>query len=98
MGRNGHKTRSDWVRVVVLTLAALSILFAAQALKHTHSKGQNEAACQVCQAAQLGSAATAGSVSLVSPLLATEYVQPVLVTIHEELFFHDSPSRAPPTA
>jgi hypothetical protein len=98
MRGNGHKMRSDWVRVFVLTLAVLSVLFAAQALKHTHAKGQNEAACQVCQAAHLGAAPASGSVSLVSPLLATEYVQPVLVTIHEERFFHDSPSRAPPTA
>jgi hypothetical protein len=25
-------------------------------------------------------------------------VQPFLLTLHEELFFHDSPSRAPPSA
>jgi hypothetical protein len=86
------------VRVFALTLAVLSVLFVAQALTHTHAKGQNEAACQVCQAAHLGAAPTAGTTSLVSPLLATGYVRPVLVTIHEELFFHDSPSRAPPAA
>jgi len=98
MRGNGHKARSDRVRVFVLILAVLSVLFVAQALTHTHAKGQNEAACQICQAAHLGSAPAAGTVSLVSPLLATDYVQPVLVAIHEELFFHDSPSRAPPTA
>ena len=98
MGGNKHKTRSDWVKVFALTLAAMAVLFVAQSLTHTHAKGQNEAACQVCQAAHLGPAPTAGTASLVSPLLATGYVQPVLVTIHEELFFHDSPSRAPPAA
>jgi hypothetical protein len=96
--RAKHNPRNDWVRVFALTLAVLAVLFVAQSLAHTHSKGQNEATCQVCQAAHLGSAPTAGIASLVSPLLATEYIQAVLVTIHEELFVHDSPSRAPPTA
>jgi hypothetical protein len=93
-----HKTRSDWVRVFALTVALLSVLFVAQALSHSHAKGQNEAACQICQAAHVGSAPTAGIASLVSPLLATEYVQPFVVGIHQEFFFDDSPSRAPPTA
>jgi hypothetical protein len=93
-----HKPRSNWVRVFALTVAVLSVLFVAQALTHSHAKGQNEAACQICQAAHVGSAPTAGIASLVSPLLATEYVQPFVVTIRQEFFFHDSPSRAPPTA
>jgi hypothetical protein len=93
-----HKTRSDWVRVFALTVAVLSVLFVAQALSHSHAKGQNEAACQICQAAHVGSAPTAGTASLVSPLVATEYIQPFVVTIQQEFFFHDSPSRAPPTA
>jgi len=83
--------------VFALTLAVLSVLFVAQALAHTHSKGQNEAACQVCQAAHLGSALIAGAASLVSLLLATGYVHPFIVTVHQEFLFHDSPSRAPPT-
>ncbi len=93
-----HNSRGNSVRVLALTLAVLFALFAAQALIHSHVEGQNEAACQLCQAAHLGSAPTAGTASLVSPLLATEYVQPFIVTIHQELFFHDSPSRAPPSA
>jgi len=93
-----HNTRRNSVRVLALTLAVLFALFAAQALIHSHVEGQNEAACQLCQAAHLGSAPTAGTASLVSPLLAAGYVQPFIVTIHQELFFHDSPSRAPPSA
>ncbi len=93
-----HNARSNAVRVLTLTLAVLFALFAAQGLTHSHADGQNEATCQLCQAAHLGSAPTAGTTSLVSPLLATGYVQPFVVTIHQELFFHDSPSRAPPIA
>jgi len=93
-----HNTGSNLVRVLALTVAALFVLFAAQALTHSHAEGRNEVACQLCQAAHLGSAPIAGTTSLVSPLLATGYVQPFVVTIHQELFFHDSPSRAPPIA
>jgi hypothetical protein len=93
-----HNARLDWVRVLALSLVVLFVLFAAQAPIHSHAKGQNEAACQVCQAAHIGSAPKALTPSLFSPLLAIGYVQPFVVTIHQELFFHDAPSRAPPTA
>jgi hypothetical protein len=36
--------------------------------------------------------------TLFSPLLAIGFVRPFVVTIHQELFSHDSPSRAPPSA
>jgi hypothetical protein len=93
-----HKTRSNWVRVFALTIAVVSLLFVAQALSHSHPKGQSDAACQICHAAHLGSASTAGTASLITPFLATGYVSPFILTIHQEFLFHDSPSRAPPTA
>jgi hypothetical protein len=98
MGGNKHKTKSDWARVFALTLAALAVLFVAQSLTHTHANGQNEAACQVCQAAHVGAAPEAGTASLVTPLVVTGYVCSFVVTFHQEFLFHDSPSRAPPTA
>jgi Protein of unknown function (DUF2946) len=93
-----HKTRSNWVRVFALTLAVVSVLFVAQALSHSHANGQNDATCQVCQAAHVGPAPAAGTASLITPLLATGYVHAFILTIHQEFLFHDSPSRAPPTA
>ena len=93
-----HNTRHNLVRVFALTLAIVFALFAAQVLSHTHAKGQNEATCRVCQVAHFGTAPTAGTPSLFSPLLTTGFVQPFALTIHQEFFFHDSPSRAPPTA
>ena len=87
-----------WARVLAFTLAVLSILFVAQAQIHSHANGQNEATCQICQAAHVGAAPAAPIVTLSSPLLATGYVRPLLVTIHQELFPHDAPSRAPPAA
>ena len=65
-----HKTRRDLVRVFALSLAVLFVLFIGQALNHSHLKGQNEASCQVCQAADIGSGPTALTASLFSPLLA----------------------------
>jgi hypothetical protein len=96
IGKN--KTRWDWVRVLVLSLTALFVLFVAQGLSHSHANGRADAACQVCQAAHIGSAPKVLTPSLSSPLIATGYVQPFIVAIHEELFSHGSPSRAPPTA
>src|SRR5450432_3502120 len=93
-----HTKRSQIVRVSAVCLAILSLLFVAQALNHSHAKGQNEAACHVCQAAHIGSAPKTLAPSLFSPLLAIGFVRPFVVTIHQELFSHDSPSRAPPAA
>ena len=93
-----HKKSANVVRVFTLALAILSVLFVAQALSHSHAKGQNEAACQICQAAHLGAAPTAVAVLLSSPLVATGYVQPFILALHQKLFVHDSPSRAPPAA
>jgi hypothetical protein len=93
-----HNEKHKMVRALALTLSVVFVLFVAQALSHSHANGQNEAACQVCQAAHIGSAPQALSPSLFSPLLAIGYVQPFVVTIHQEFFFHDAPSRAPPSA
>src|ERR1700730_15907409 len=68
--------RHSLVKVLALSLAVVFVFFVAQVLLHSHAKGQNEATCQVCQAAHLGSIPTAGTTSLVAPLLAGGYVQP----------------------
>jgi DUF2946 family protein len=91
-------TRRSLARLLAFSLALLFLVFIAQAASHSHEKGQNEAACQVCQAAHLGPVAQAGILLLHAPLTAAGYVQPFLSTFHEEFFFHDSPSRAPPAA
>ena len=93
-----HNTRLNLVRVLALSMAVLFILFVGQALNHFHAKGQNEAACQVCQAAHIGSGPKTLTPALFSPLLATGHVQPFVVKIYQEFFFHDAHSRAPPSA
>jgi hypothetical protein len=93
-----HKNKVKGIRVLTLALTVLFVLFVAQALSHTHAKGQNEAACQTCQAAQLGSPTATGAVLPCSPFAAIGYVQPFILAVHQKLFVHDSPSRAPPAA
>jgi|ERR1700757_3389032 hypothetical protein len=93
-----HKERLNLARVLALTLAVLFVLFVGQALSHSHEKGPSEAACQVCQAAHIGSAPASVGLSLITPLSASGYVESFVVAFHQELFFHDCPSRAPPVA
>jgi len=93
-----HKTKHDLARGLALTLAVLFVVFCVQALSHSHANGQNEAACQLCQAAHIGPAQACVTPSLVTPFLTAGYVQPFVLAFHQDLFFHDSPSRAPPSA
>jgi hypothetical protein len=93
-----HKTANRLARVLAFTLAVLFVAFCTQALSHSHTNRQDEAACQVCQAAHIGPAPASVTPSLLTPLVATGYVQPFVLAFHQEFFFHDSPSRAPPSA
>lgn len=95
---DGPKTKRSLARLFAFGLAAVLVVFVAQVAAHSHANGQNEATCQVCHAAHLGPTSEAGTLSLHAPLLSAGYVQPFLPAFHEELFFYDSPSRAPPSA
>jgi hypothetical protein len=95
---DGAKMRKTLARLLAFSLVLLFVVFVFQVASHSHEKGQSEATCQICQAAHLGPAPQAGILLLHAPLLSTGYIQPFLSAFHEELFFHDSPSRAPPTA
>ena len=84
-------------RALALVLAIVVVVFLAQVTVHTHANGQNETTCQVCQAAHLGSILPTGTLPIcVTPQVAG-YVAPFVVADHDEHFFHDSPSRAPPS-
>ena len=94
----GSQVRRNFARVLAITLALLFVGFISQVASHSHQNPGNEAACHVCQAAHLGPTLQAGCLALETPLVSAGYVQPFLLAFHEELFFHDSPSRAPPSA
>ena len=84
-------------RALALVLAVVVVVFLTQATVHTHANGQNETTCQVCQAAHLGPVLPSGTLPLSVDPQAVGYVEPFVVSYHDEFFFHDSPSRAPPS-
>jgi hypothetical protein len=93
----GGKTRGNLTRVLAVTLALVFAVFLTQVATHTHQDGQNETTCQVCQAAHLGTILPSAAFSAHIPLQPAGYVEPLVVAFHQEFFFHDSPSRAPPS-
>ncbi len=91
------KTIGNGTRVLALALAVLFVAFLTQVATHTHQNGHNETTCQVCQAAHLGSILVPGTLSLLVAPQSVGYVEPFVAAYHDEFFFHDSPSRAPPS-
>jgi hypothetical protein len=91
------KTIGNGARVLALTLAVLLVAFLTQVATHTHQNGQNETTCQVCQAAHVGSVLLSETLSLFVAPQSVGYVEPFVDSYHDEFFFHDSPSRAPPS-
>ena len=92
----GGKAKANLTRVLALTLVVLFLAFLVEASTHAHEIGQNDATCQVCQAAHFGSVVPAGILTVHTPLQSLGYVQPFVVLFHQEFYLHDSPSRAPP--
>jgi len=84
-------------KVLAVTLSLFFVFFLSQVASHSHPNSASEVACHVCQVAHVGTAPQPGALAVEGPDVWTDYVQPFLLTLHEELFFHDSPSRAPPS-
>jgi Protein of unknown function (DUF2946) len=91
------KTIGIGTRVLAFTLVVLFATFLTQVSTHTHQNGQNETNCQVCQVAHLGSIVPSGTLSLFATPQTAGYIEPFVAAYHDEFFFHDSPSRAPPS-
>jgi hypothetical protein len=85
-------------RTLALAIACCIVVFLIQVVIHDHENGQNEAACRVCHAAHMGATPAISALLLAAPLLASGSIRELAVQFHKDLFSHDSPSRAPPTA
>jgi hypothetical protein len=83
-------------RVLVFALALAFALFFAQAASHIHQNAQDEASCQVCQAAHMVPGPPPASAAP-QTLIAIEYVRPDTLIFDHELFFGDCDSRGPPS-
>lgn len=93
----GEKVIQNWTKTLAFALVVLVVVFLSQVAVHTHETGQNETTCQICQAVHLGSILLCSVFSICVILEAAEYVAPFVLAFHQEFFFHDSPSRAPPS-
>ena len=91
----GTKIAKNSSRVLAFALALVFALFFAEIAVHTHQNGQSDTTCQVCQGAHVAPAPVASTLA-VGALIAFEYLPPTVARFHQELFFEDCASRAPP--
>jgi hypothetical protein len=59
-----HTSRGRLARVLVFALTFASLVFLLQISTHTHTNGQEEAACLLCQAAHIGATPAVSTVGL----------------------------------
>jgi hypothetical protein len=79
-----------------LTLFALAFLL--QLTPHTHTSGQEEAACGLCQVAHVGVTPAVSAPILCAPLISFGLIVTVTASFVPEFFCSESASRAPPTS
>jgi hypothetical protein len=92
----GNNSRTRSAKALALALALVFALFFAEVAIHTHENGQDDATCQVCQAAHVAPGPII-AVLISAPLVVFEYVPPIVTDFHQEFLFEDCPSRAPPS-
>jgi hypothetical protein len=82
---------------LAIALGLLSLLFLLQVTTHSHTNGQDESACRLCQVAHLGAAPAVSVLALSVPLVSFGQVTPNVTLFVSEAFSEHSPSRAPPS-
>jgi len=91
-----HPSRGRLARVLVFALTFASLVFLLQISTHTHTNGQEEAACLLCQAAHIGATPAVSTVGLSVPFVPIGQVVAPSVSSTFDSFFHHSDPRAPP--
>jgi hypothetical protein len=79
-------------------LALFALAFLLQLTPHTHTSGQDEAACGLCQVAHVGVTTAVSAPILCAPLVSFGLIATVTASFVPEAFFSDSASRAPPSS
>lgn len=96
MGWQVQKSGSHWARSIAVALALLSLVFLLQVTPHEHAKGQDEAACRLCQVAHVSVIPAVSGIVFSVPLVPVgEVAAPRVLAASESFFFHADP-RAPP--
>ena len=93
-----HPSRGRLARSLVIALALASLVFLLQISTHTHTNGQEEAACLLCQAAHIGATPAVSTVALSVPFVPVGQVSAPSVSSVLDSFFHHSDPRAPPAS
>jgi hypothetical protein len=97
--RKSNSARQNNARLLLaLALAVCTLLFVVLSTSHVHPGGQEDAACQLCQAAHIGITAVTAAGLLPAPLIVRAEMPRPLASVALELFLHNAPSRAPPAA
>src|SRR5271169_583826 len=89
---------NGWARGVALGLSLLVFSLVFHGVSHVHRNGQDEAACQTCQAAHVGIYPAVSAPTLPTPLPAAGRVQALILVLADAPVSLDRPSRAPPSA
>lgn len=96
---NIRKRRSgNALKLLALTLCVFTVFFVVLSTSHIHPNGQDDGACQLCQAAHLGVSTALAVQDLPVPLVERTAVQSFVPFLHSELFLPSSSPRAPPSA
>ena len=86
------------VRLLALTLCVFTLFFVVVSTSHIHPNGQDEGACQLCQAAHMGISSALAAQELPVPVVERAEVQRFVPFLHSELFLPSGSPRAPPSA
>jgi hypothetical protein len=97
--RNTRKRPSgNAIKLLALTLCVFTVFFVVLSSSHIHPNGQDDGACQLCQAAHVGMSAALAAQELPVPLGERAEVQKFAPFFHSELFLPSGSPRAPPSA
>jgi hypothetical protein len=92
-----HPFLRTLVRPLALLLAVFSLVFFLQVTAHVHPNGVDESACRLCQVAHIAVSPAIATVTLSVPMVSFGQITLSETAVHFELFFAQSPSRAPPS-
>src|ERR1700738_3976199 len=91
-----HPFLRTLARPLALLLAVFSLVFFLQVTAHVQPNGVDESARPHCQVAHIAVPPAIATLTLSVPLVSFGQVTLSETAVHFELFFAQSPSRAPP--
>ena len=97
-GNIRNRRSGKGVKLLAFAVCVFTFLFVVVSTSHIHSNGQDDGACQLCQAAHLGIPTALAAQDLPVPLVERATFESFVPFVHSELFLPNSSPRAPPFA